>query len=222
MRAIRALAVAALVPLALNAVGAQATRHFKDSWFWGMKGGGMLYQVQSQPTGLTIAPTAGADWLITRTNGGLYVSFDESFFNEYVFVNDSVGPLDLTPRQVNLQNMHRFTLAGMLFPLQTYRMHPYIGFGFAISSIAQANPQGTYRNSLQQRLVTSTIQQFKTAGAPVVILGTQLRLPFGSLFGHVQTSPSNSNFFLYNGPGWRSTAEAGMRYNVGSSIDKMR
>jgi hypothetical protein len=222
MRAIRALAVVALVSLDLSTAAAQSTRHFKDSWFWGVKGCAMLYQVQSQTTVPTIAPTAGIDWLITRTNGGLYVSFDESLFNEFVFVNDSLSPLDVTPRQVDLKNMHRFTLAGMLFPMQTYRMHPYIGFGFALASIATANPQGTFRNGTQQRLVTSTIQQFKTAGAPVVILGTQLRTLFGSFFVHANATPSNSNFFLYTGPGWRITAEAGVRYNTGSSVDRMR
>ena len=118
--------------------------------------------------------------------------------------------------------MHRLTMAGMLFPLQTYRMHPYIGFGFVMSSIAKATPVGTYRNGTQQRLVEATVQQFKTSGDPIVILGTQFRLPIGSLFIQAGASPSSNNFFLYTGTGWRVTAEAGLRYNVGGSIDRMR
>ena len=99
MRAIRAVAVA-LIALAVANVGdatAQSTRGFKDSWFWGVKGGGIFYQVQSDPDN-SLSPLAGIDWLITRTNGGLYVSFDHTFFQDKsVFVNDSLSPVDTVP-----------------------------------------------------------------------------------------------------------------------------
>src|SRR3954464_6139305 len=111
MRAIRAFAVVALVALDVSAAAAQSTRHFKDSWFWGAKGGATYYQVQSSPN--AIVPMAGADWLITRTRGGLYVSFDYSIFhNDTVFVNDSLSPIDTVPRQVLLSGLRRFTMAG--------------------------------------------------------------------------------------------------------------
>ena len=38
----------------------------------------------------------------------------------------------------------------------------------------------------------------------------------------VHHSPTNSSFFLWTGSGWRTTGEAGLRVNVGTSIDKMR
>src|SRR5258705_11453702 len=47
MRVIRGLAVAALVALDVSVASAQAERHFKDSWFWGVQGGAMTYQVMS-------------------------------------------------------------------------------------------------------------------------------------------------------------------------------
>lgn len=221
MRAIRVLAVASLVALDVSAAAGQSTRHFKDSWFWGIKGGAMSYQVMSDANG-SLAPLAGADWMITRTNGGLYVAFDQSFFNQSVFVNDSLSPLDTVPRLVNLSGMRRFTLAGMLFPLQSNRIHPYIGFGVALNSIATAEPVGTYRNGTQQALVQATVAQFKTAGAPLIILGTQLRLPLASAFAQLTLTPANNNFFLFTGTNWRNTLEGGLRYNIGSSIDRMR
>ena len=221
MRAIRTLAVAALVALDVSAAAAQPTRHFKDSWFWGAKGGATYYQVQSNPT--AIAPMAGIDWLITRTHGGLYVSFDYSIFSrDSVFVNDSLSPLDTVPRTVILSGLRRFTMAGLLFPIQTYRVHPYIGFGFAMNNIAYASAQGTYRTSTQAQLVDATVAQFKSAAAPVVMVGSQFRLPALSFFAQLTASPANSNFFLYNGSNWRATGEVGFRYNVGSSIDTMR
>jgi hypothetical protein len=221
MRAIRVLAVAALVALDVSAATAQSTRHFKDSWFWGVKAGELFYQSQSRPNGL--APLGGADWLITRTVGGLYASFDHSFITrDSVFVNDSLSPLDTVDRVVNIKGMRRLTLAGMLFPLQTYRMHPYIGFGATLSHITRAVPVGTYRNGLQKQLVEATIQEFRTNASPIVILGTQLRLLGVSAFVQGTASPTSNNFFLWTGTGWRATVEGGVRYNIGSSIDRLR
>lgn len=222
MRSIRALAVAALVALDVSAAAAQSTRGFKDSWFWGVKGGAMMYQVMSDTTGGALGPVAGMDWLITRTNGGLYVSVDQTFFNQWVLVSDSISPLDTVPRQVNLSGMRRFSLVGMLFPLQTAFMHPYVGLGVAIHHIPKAEAVGTYRNSTQANLVESTIQQFRSSASPLFMIGTQLKLPLISVFGQITTTAADRNFFLFTGSNWRTSGEAGIRYNVGSSIDRMR
>jgi hypothetical protein len=222
MRAIRALAVAALVALDVAAAGAQSTRGFKDSWFWGVKAGGMIYQVASDVDN-AFSPVGGIDWMITRTRGGLYVSFDHTFFkDQFVFISDSISPLDTVPRTVFLNGMRRFSLAGMIFPLQTYRMHPYFGLGMALNHIAKAEPVGGYRNSTQAALVEGTVQQFRSSAVPLVILGTQLKLTSFSAFGQLTVSPANSNFFLFTGTNWRTSLEGGIRYNVGSSIERMR
>jgi len=221
MRAIRTLAVAALVALDVSAAAGQNTRHFKDSWFWGVKAGETFYQVQSHPNGL--APLGGIDWLITRSRGGLYVSFDHSFLTrDSVFVNDSLSPLDTVPRTVRLSGLRRFTLAGMLFPMQSEHIQPYFGLGIALNHLAKADPQGGYRNGTQQALVLATVQQFRSAAAPIVILGGQVKLTRFSAFGQATATPANDNFFLFTGTNWRTTVEGGLRYNVGSSIDRMR
>lgn len=229
MRATRALAVAALVALDVGAAAAQSTRHFTDSWFWGVKGGILSYQVQSaidppsNNSGNTWALMAGGDWLITRTKAGLYLSFDHSFFSQdSVFVNDSVTPLDTVPRSVHLSGMRRFTLAGMVFPLNSQRYHPYLGIGGTLSSIAEVEPQGGFSSTTQQNLVLNTVTQFKTVASPVIILGFQMRLVAFSIFGQATATPANNNFFLWTQNGWRTTGEAGIRYNIGSSIDRMR
>jgi hypothetical protein len=222
MRAIRAVAVAALVALHVTSADAQSTRNFKDSWFWGFKGGATFYQVQSDADG-SLSPLGGMDWLITRTNAGLYVSFDHTFFTDQsVFVNDSVGPVDTIPRRVFLSGMRRFTLAGMLFPYKRKYLQTYFGIGATLNQIAEAEPEGTYRNQTQERLVVSTVRQFRTAAAPIVIAGGQLRLIGFSAFAQATSSPATAQFFLFTGNNWRSTLEAGIRYNIGSSIDPMR
>jgi hypothetical protein len=223
MRAFRALAVTALVACSATAASAQATRGFKDSWFWGLKAGGMYYQVQSDSNAL--APLGGVEWFITRTQGGLYLSFDQSFFHKSVFVNDSVNPLYAGPRTIALSGMRRFTIAGMLFPLQTYYLHPYVGLGASLNYIASAQPKGTYVSpgtATQQQLVLATVQQFRSNAAPMALLGVQARLPLVSVFGQLTATPATSNFFLFTGTAVRATAEFGVRYNVGTSIDQMR
>jgi hypothetical protein len=222
MRAIRAVAVAALVALDVGAAAAQSTRNFKDSWFWGVKGGAHFYQVQSDPDG-SLSPLGGVDWLITRSVGGLYASFDHTFFKDkFVLVNDSLSPVDTVPRTVFLSGMRRFTLAGMLFPYQRKYVQTYFGLGASLNQIAKAEPVGSYRNRSQETLVTSTVRQFRTSASPVVIAGGQLRLLYASAFGQVSFQPASGQFFLFTGNNWRTTVEAGMRYNIGSSIDRMR
>lgn len=222
MRAFRGFAVAALLALDVSAVAAQSTRHFKDSWFWGVKGGGMLYQVQSDAAAL--APTTGIDWLITRTNGGLYVAYDYAFFNQTVVVNDSVGPtaFSVDGRTVDLKGMHRMTIAGMLFPMPSYRLQPYVGLGASLSYVANAEPRGAYASRLQQDLVLATIQDFRAVASPLFMLGMQWRLPMISAFGQATATQASPNFFLYTGARWRTALEGGIRYNIGSSIDPMR
>lgn len=240
MRAFRALAVAvALVCVHASIASAQVTRGFKDSWFWGVKGGGLLYSSYDDPSP-GIAPVVGADWLITRSTGGLYVGFDYSLFNTSVVVNDSVHPDDACSpptavrtacRAVSLSNMRRFTFAGMLFPLQTRWLQPYIGLGLTVNHISDAEPDTAafvadfgipYRNRVQFDLVSATIQTFRTSTAPVVMLGTQVRLPFISMFTHATMSPAHTNFLLSNHRPYRVTLEIGARYNAGSSVDRMR
>jgi hypothetical protein len=240
MRAFRALAViTALVVVDASVASAQVVRGFKDSWFWGLKGGGLVYSSYSDGND-PIAPMVGADWLITRSKGGLYASFDYSFFNSSVVVNDSVHPDDACSpptavrtacREVSVNNMRRFTLAGMLFPMQTKFVQPYIGFGVTLNHIAEAEADVDayitdfgvpYRNQLQFDLVNATIQTYRTSTTPVFMAGTQVRLPLISVFSHLTASPAHTNFLLSNARPYRLTLELGARYNSGGSIDRMR
>lgn len=242
MRAFRALAViAALITVHASVASAQVARGFKDSWFWGVKGGGLLYSSYSEPSP-ALAPMVGADWLITRSKGGLYASFDYSFFNTSVVVNDSVHPDDAcgpgatirtSCRDVFINNMRRFTLAGLLFPLQSKLLQPYIGFGVTLNHIADAVADeatyaqdfpdlGPYRNQLQFQLVNATIQTYRTSTTPVFMAGTQMRLPLLSVFTHVTASPAHTQFLLSNARPYRVSLEIGARYNSGTSIDRMR
>jgi len=79
MRFLRVLAVATgFVALLSQSSAAQDQRQFKDAWFWGATAGALSYSSATTTNGG--APLIGAEMLITRTYGGLYMSFDQAFF----------------------------------------------------------------------------------------------------------------------------------------------
>ncbi len=223
MRLHRVLAAAiSLTALLSQASAAQDGRQFKDAWFWGVKGGGLLYA--SPTTSGAAAPMVGAEWLITRTSGGLYLSFDQSF------LKTTGGFVDRDPdstftRNVTLKNLRRFTIAAMVFPMQQRDLHPYAGFGMALHQIAGAALESGPATEARYAIALDSIQRKKTAFSPMLIGGVQARLRPFSVFGQIAASPSQQAFFLYNPDGGRAfnlSLEFGARYNVGSSIDRAR
>ena len=223
MRHLRVLTAAAALAAALSqSSAAQDGRQFKDSWFWGIKGGGMLYSSETATNGS--APLVGAEWLITRTNGGLYLSFDQAFFNTTGgFVDRDPDSTAVFLRPVTLKNLRRFTAAAMVFPAQTRTVHPYVGLGISLNQIASASLAGPI-NSQRFPIAQDSIQARKAAFSPIFIGGAQYRLQRLSVFAQGTASPSQRSFFLSTAGSTsvNLSLEFGGRYNVGSSIDRAR
>jgi len=216
MRRIRALStVLALMTLVPALGAAQIGRPFKNSWYWGAKVGTFQYSTPSHIN--SMAPMGGLDWLITRSRGGVYVSFTQAFFDRMEQMHaegDSV-------RNVELKNMRRFDIAAMVFPGQSVFFRPYAGIGFSIDQIASAVPQGTFTNPDAFVSADQMITQLRTSVSPVIMAGAQFQLIASSLFVQGTVFPSQKNFFLHNASSSFSTSlEAGLRINFGSSIDK--
>jgi hypothetical protein len=220
MRLLRILATATgVAALLAQPSAAQGGRQFKDAWFWGAKAGSVVYS--SAITNSSAAPLFGGEWLITRTNGGLYVSFDQA----YLTTQGGFAGRDLTgqpiTQYVDVGNLRRLTAAAMVFPMQRPTIHPYAGLGFAFYqlghvNLASGNPSPAQADSIQAR---------KTAVAPILIVGTQVRLLPASLFVQGFASPTQKAFFLSNAQESRTLQfglEFGIRYNVGGAIDRNR
>jgi hypothetical protein len=220
MRITRALAAAAVLVVVAPRIGtAQIGSSFKDAWFWGVKAGGMDYN--SATTMHRQAPLGGIEWLITRTHGGLYVSYSEAFFTDQAAILTGVDPSDTLPRLINLKNMRRLDIAAMVFPGSNTWVHPYAGIGFSIKQISSAIPADLNFTSSDQYAATQAyIRELRTGASPYYVLGSQLRLIGFSVFFQGTASPAQQNMFLYNSKGFHLTYEAGIRYNVGSSISK--
>ena len=220
MRLLRILATAVgVAALLAQPSAAQGGRQFKDAWFWGAKTGTLIYS--SATTNSSAAPLFGGEWLITRTRGGLYVAFDQT----YLTTQGGFAGRDLTgqpvTQYVDVGNLRRVTAAMMAFPMQQPNMHPYAGIGFSFYQLGHVNlaagsPSPSQADSIQAR---------KTTVSPILIVGTQIRLLPASVFIQGFASPTQKAFFLSNEQESRTFQfgfEFGLRYNVGSSIDRGR
>jgi hypothetical protein len=214
-----AIGLAALLP---QLSAAQAGRQFKDAWFWGIKGGSMLYS--SASTENSIAPLVGAEWLITRSRGGLYVSYDQAFLSTTGTFLDR-DPDSTFVRSVSLSNMRRISIAAMVFPMQSAKYHPYAGLGLSLNQIGGASFQTGFANTTRYQIALDSVQSKKASFTPTLVGGLQMRLTRFSVFGQAIASPMQQNFFLTSansGQAFSFSLETGIRYNFGSSIDKVR
>ena len=220
MRMTRPLAIAMATVLALPAISsAQHGRQWKNSWFWGLKGGAMTLADSGQA--YRQAPFAGIDWLITRTHGGLYISGGQSFFNSQTFtLRDRTAPADSGIRIVDLKNLRKLDFALMGFPGEHLRFHPYVGAGFSFSQVAAASARGPFANIDQLNETEALIRDQRVGVSPLFLAGGQYRMRRFSVFGQAEASPAQKNFLLYNGRPFNFGFEVGLRYNFGTSIDR--
>ena len=213
MRTIRSLATGlALLAILPVVASAQEGRHFKDSWFWGAKAGNMTFWTKKVRHAQ--APLLGVETLITRSRGGLYISGDMAFFDELSTLGTySNGE----PIVVELHDMRRVTAAAMIFPKQFGGIRPYGGVGFALNFIQDVTLPGS-SSSIERDMVNEAAHDQKSRAAPVFMVGVQLQLLRLSVFGQGTYMPAQANFLLNNNETY--FVEAGLRYNIGSSIDR--
>lgn len=219
MRMIRALATAAAVVVALPTIAAaQQGRHFKDAWFWGIKAGGMTFADSGGK--YKQAAMTGVEWLITRSRGGLYVSAGEAFLSGTGLVQRDPFVPDSGFRAIRVKNVRRADVAIMGFPEVGDNWHPYAGVGFSLNAIADADPVGVFSSVDQAEFTRQEIQEQKVKIAPLFVGGAQWRLRYFSVFGQLTANAAQRNFLLYNNRPFNMTYELGLRYNVGTSIEK--
>ena len=219
MRKLRSLVVGALCLAAVPTTGsAQANRLFSDAWFWGAKAGTMTFwttRVAHQT-----APVFGAEWLLTRSKGALYASFDQANFTaRSTFRNYDVSSTGRTfyagEGEAEVHDMRRLTIAAMAFPKRYGNIRPYVGAGFALNFL-----QGTKQTAgAVTSLSDASIEDVSSTGAPIGIAGVQYQLSRLSIFGQGSYMPARGHFLLNNNETY--FLEAGIRYNIGSSIEKL-
>ncbi|MFI5230776.1 MAG: hypothetical protein ACHQWU_17025 [Gemmatimonadales bacterium] len=218
MRIRRALTIATTIAVALPSIAAAQRDQFRDSWFWGVKAGGM--GIADASGALKQVPLAGIEWMITRQHGGLYVSASQAFFTQSTFTAADPSSPDSGLRSISLKNMRRLDVAIVGFPGEHVKFHPYAGIGFTLVDIADAEPQGPFSTIDQLQFSENFIQEQKAAFEPMALLGAQYRLQRFSVFGQTTLNSASRDFLLYNGRQWSFSYELGLRYNVGTSISR--
>jgi hypothetical protein len=200
------LALMALLP---SIGAAQSGRLFDNSWFWGAKGGIVSFSTTSGVN--KVSPVVGVDWLITRSQGALYVSADQAFFTSTSTVPDNNG----APSLVGIHNMRRYTAALLAFPVAYGTMRPYGGIGFSLNVIQGVSVADTTASG---SAIAARAFDEKDRAAFIAMAGLQAQMQRLSVFGQVTYMPAKTGFLL-NG---RTTyfLEAGVRYNVGTSREE--
>lgn len=232
MRLLRVLMVAtSFAALLAQPSTAQEGRPFHDAWFWGVKGGILNYSSDATPvnnapccvgTDNAGAPMVGIDWLITRTKGGLYVSVDQAFFTTSAFYR---RPFVAGDPYLTLKNVRRISALAMGFPMQTPTVHPYVGIGASVNQIGDLQLQGSITNPALAAAAADSIQSKRVAISPVFMAGVQQRLPGFSVFAQGTGTFLSHDYYLRNAEPKRQlqwSIEGGIRYNIGSSIDRVR
>ena len=213
MRTVRWLSLGvALATVLPSAAFAQEGRHFKNAWFWGAKAG--ITSFSTDRVKNAVAPSLGVEWLITRSRGGLYASFDQAFFEEEtVIYTQAYGP-----HTIQMQNMRRVTLAGLAFQFNIGTLRPYGGVGLALNFIQEVAPVDPITSQDQETIVARRAMDTKDRAAFIVMAGVQLQYLRFSAFGQAAVMPAQARFMLNSRPVYH--LEAGIRWNVGSAIDR--
>ncbi len=219
MRLLRVLVVAtSFAALLAQPSAAQEGRPFRDAWFWGVKGGIASYSADG--TDNNGAPMVGVDWLITRSRGGLYLSVDQAFLSTYGYYRQ---PPQAGDPYVMLKDERRFSLLGVFFPMQQATLHPYVALGGSLHRVGDAYLASDIALPALRAAAQDSIQSKKVTIAPMVMIGAQKRLLGFSLFAQGTGTWLQNGYYLHHPAPKRGialSAEGGVRFNIGSSIER--
>ena len=214
MQKLRAVAVALVATIVFSASAhAQTVRNFDNSWFWGFKTGINTFSVPGHGNASTV--DFGADWLITRTKGGLYVSGNQSIFErdlEFLDPSSNTGQ-----RTVRVNDMRRITVAGVAFPKHFGGITPYAGVGYMIAVLGDARVFVDSVKTFPTNAFLDEVERERSRGAVVGLAGLQIRTKRAAIFAQETLVPSNRTFLFSS---VLSFFEFGVRWNFGSSIDR--
>jgi hypothetical protein len=224
MRIARTFGLAVVAAAALPAlVAAQSTaaapRSFEDSWYWGVKGGITSFTTGPQGTTKVTAPTGGAEWLITASRVGLYLSVQQSFFDEQAGVYDpsSAGSV----RTVDISDLRSYGASLFAFPVKWGALRPYAGVGVSINVIQSAAPTGTFDSPERQDSVFTRVDDQSSRASLIWTAGLQANASRWGLFVQASAMPTRNNF-LINGAANTYQFEGGLRFNLASAVERLK
>ena len=163
------------------------------------------------------APTFGAEWLITRTRGALYVSVDQANINAVSAVFDPTA--EGSVRAVEVDKLRRVSFAALMFPKRFGRVRPYAGLGASLNLIGDAFPLVTAEEDEVTDGVYERIEDRRSQASLLAMGGVQVQMGRAALFGQASFMPANSRFLLDDALAF---FELGVRYNFGGAREGIR
>jgi hypothetical protein len=213
MQKFRAVAVALVATVVASASAHAQNRNFDNSWFWGFKAGINTFSVPNQ--GNRSTADIGIDWLITRTKGGLYVSANQSIFQQDLEFSDPAS--NTGQRTVRVNDLRRLSMAGVAFPKHFGGITPYAGVGFTIAVLGDARIFVDSANTFPDNAFFDAVENERSRSSVLGMAGVQIQTKRAAIFAQETVLPSN-NRFLFSSV--LNFFEFGIRYNFGSSIDQ--
>ncbi len=198
--------------LAATTAHAQQEQLFQNSWFWGLHAGATSIGTPTKST--SSAGTIGADWMITRTDGGLYVSYDQASFTRMSGIADPSASNGVRP--VSVHDMRTISIGGLAFPWHSGHFRPYAGLGYALSLVGSATAQPDSANTPVPPTLSQSVDHARSRSSVFALAGAQWQIRRTAIFAQASFIPS-SDQFLVTKP--ITAITAGIRYNFGSSID---
>jgi hypothetical protein len=199
-----------------GSASAQQSRYFDDSWFWGVKSGVATFSPTLGDN--ETAATFGGEWLITRTRGGLYVSFDQANISTTSAVVDANTSDGIRP--VSVDKLRRIGVAALAFPKRFGRFRPYAGLGLSIDLVGDASPLVGAQGDSVDAAVFDRIEERRSQAGVLGMAGVQMQFERLALFAQASVVPAQSNFLLGNNV--LGFFEGGVRYNFGGSREGSR
>ena len=205
-------AVPLLLCLAATTAHAQQEQLFRNSWFWGLHAGSTSIGTPTRSTGQ--ASTLGAEWMITRTDGGLYVAYDQASFSRMSGVVDPSASNGVRP--VAIHDMRTISIGGVAFPWHAGHFRPYAGLGYALSLVGNADIQADSLNTTPPSGLSQNVDDARSRSSVFALAGAQWQINRTAVFAQASFIPSSSRFLVTKPI---TTIVAGIRYNFGTSID---
>jgi hypothetical protein len=204
-------AVPFAICLAATTAHAQQEQLFRNSWFWGLHAG--TTAIGTPNTSTSQAATIGADWMITRTIGGLYIAYDQANFNRMSGVADGSAANGVRPIQIH--DMRTVSVGGVAFPWHRNQFRPYAGLGYALSLVANASVQPDSLGTPAPDGLPQAVEDARSRSSIFGLVGAQWQVGRTALYAQASFIPSTDQFLVTKPI---TSISAGIRYNFGTSI----
>ena len=212
----RALTLATLLPAA--AAAQQAGAPIDNSWFWGVGGGRIAFPTYFHRVD---APAVSANWLITRHRWALDLYGSQSYFTDSSTVQD---PNSSGLRKALITDLRRVGFQAIVFLPNWTWFRPYAGVGYSFNFIKQASPIGTFFTDAAARIAAeANVNDARAMAKATYTAGFMITWRKFAPYAQYSRMPTKgSGDWLINGEGMTSFWETGLRYNFGSSIERMK